>query len=421
MAVTPFKALLFFLGGCTAAAATAYVSDVFDPYLGPPAAVVSLPEPASGADLRPSSLPVPEPTTAATPPPSPEILPPSFDVVRVEGDGSFVIAGKAAPSAKVEIVTGARVIGRTIAGLDGDFAIVADEPLQPGGYQLALRSTTLHNVIATSLETAVVSIPQTKSGQVLVLIEQPGEGSKLVTMPEMASSGPAEALADKFRAAVSPASGKRSAEATTAESKVMVEAVEIEGRKIFLAGVADPGRKVRAYVDDVPLGEAKASPDGRFLIEAEFEISVGDHVIHVEVLEPDGIKVMAKAMVPFEREPGAAIAAVAPAAPDAVASTPLPSDAIGQLAAASERLALKLENVENAVIIRRGDTLWRISHRVYGQGVRYSTIYLANETQISDPNQIWPGQVFKVPERTPEGEPANMRAVGEQATTTSMQ
>jgi nucleoid-associated protein YgaU len=417
MAVTPFKALLFFLGGCTAAAATAYVSDVFNPYLGgPPARVVSLPEPASGA----ASLPGREPTTAATPAPSLEILPPSFDVVRVEGDGSFVIAGKAAPNAKLEIVTGARVIGRTIAGLDGDFAIVADEPLRPGGYQLALRSTTPDNVVATSLETAVVSIPETKSGQVLVLIEQPGEPSKLVTVPELGSTGPAEALADKFKAAVSPASVKPSAPASTGESKVIVEAVEIEGRTIFLAGIADPGRKVRAYVDDVPFGETETSPSGRFLIEARFEIRVGDHVIHVEVLEPDGIKVMAEATVPFEREPGVAIAAVAPTAPDAVASAPLPSDAGGQVAP-SERLPPKLENVENAVIIRRGDNLWRISHRVYGHGMRYSTIYLANETQISDPDRIWPGQVFKVPGRTPEGEPANMRAVGEQATTTSMQ
>src|SRR5690606_4934226 len=32
----------------------------------------------------------------------------------------------------------------------------------------------------------------------------------------------------------------------------------------------------------------------------------------------------------------------------------------------------------NSVIIRRGDTLWQISRRVYGQGVRYTTIYLAN-------------------------------------------
>ena len=119
-------------------------------------------------------------------------------MVRVEGDGSIVIAGKAAPNAKVEIVTGARVIGRTIAGPDGDFAIIVDEPLKPGGYQLALRSTTPDNVVTTSLETAVVSIPETESGQVLVLIEQPGEPSKLVTVPEMASSSPAQALADKL-------------------------------------------------------------------------------------------------------------------------------------------------------------------------------------------------------------------------------
>jgi nucleoid-associated protein YgaU len=50
------------------------------------------------------------------------------------------------------------------------------------------------------------------------------------------------------------------------------------------------------------------------------------------------------------------------------------------------------------VIIRRGDSLWRISQRVYGQGVRYTTIYLANRDQIRDPNKIYPGQVFGVPD-----------------------
>ncbi len=59
---------------------------------------------------------------------------------------------------------------------------------------------------------------------------------------------------------------------------------------------------------------------------------------------------------------------------------------------------------QGGVIIRRGDTLWRISRRVYGRGVRYSTIYLANQTQIEDPDRIWPGQVFKMPEKTPEGD-----------------
>lgn len=58
-----------------------------------------------------------------------------------------------------------------------------------------------------------------------------------------------------------------------------------------------------------------------------------------------------------------------------------------------------LAESQNSVIIRRGDTLWQISRRVYGQGVRYTTIYLANEDQIKNPDLIEPGQIFGVPEK----------------------
>jgi nucleoid-associated protein YgaU len=51
----------------------------------------------------------------------------------------------------------------------------------------------------------------------------------------------------------------------------------------------------------------------------------------------------------------------------------------------------------NAVIIRRGDTLWQISRRTYGLGVRYTTIYIANEDKILNPDRIRPGQVFGLP------------------------
>lgn len=48
-------------------------------------------------------------------------------------------------------------------------------------------------------------------------------------------------------------------------------------------------------------------------------------------------------------------------------------------------------------IIRRGDNLWTIARRVYGQGIRYTTIYEANSGQIRDPDDIYPGQVFELP------------------------
>ena len=86
--------------------------------------------------------------------------------------------------------------------------------------------------------------------------------------------------------------------------KVTVDAVEIEGRKVFVAGAADPGRNVRVYANDILLGEAPASPSGRFLIETERDLPVGDYIIRADALEPDGDKVVARAAVPFEREPG---------------------------------------------------------------------------------------------------------------------
>jgi len=48
-------------------------------------------------------------------------------------------------------------------------------------------------------------------------------------------------------------------------------------------------------------------------------------------------------------------------------------------------------------IIRRGDNLWTIAKRVYGEGMRYTTIYQANTEQIRDPARIYPGQVFELP------------------------
>ena len=97
-------------------------------------------------------------------------------------------------------------------------------------------------------------------------------------------------------------------------------------REIFLAGVASPHRRVRAYINDVLLGDTVTSPAGRFLIEAERDVAAGNHIIRVEVLGPDGVEVIAGATVPFEREPGEVVAAVAPTALNATVPAPVPQD-----------------------------------------------------------------------------------------------
>lgn len=56
-------------------------------------------------------------------------------------------------------------------------------------------------------------------------------------------------------------------------------------------------------------------------------------------------------------------------------------------------------SIETRTVVR-GDSLWRISRKVFGHGIRYTLIYEANADQIRDPSLIYPGQVFVLPHMT---------------------
>ncbi len=505
------------------------------------------------------AAPVPQVDAAA--------ISPSFDVLRVEPDGSAVIAGRAQPDSDLEITNGATVVARVKVGPSGDFATALDDPLPPGDHQLVLRSTGKDGTSTTSEETATVSVPADRNGKLLAMVTKPGKASRVMAMPapngtasagadEQAASGTSPA-ANNDTATIAPASATGShalqetspAEATAGlpalpagssglassapsmaaaptaplsanaaptDSELRVTAVEIEGPKLFVAGMSKPGTSVRGEADGKLIGTAKGGPDGSFVIEGILDLPVGDHKIAVESLGANG-QATVRVEVPFNRPAGEQVAAVADssistsmsgvdggtldnlrsgaaraynllqdlyadgkqptaeevaaarsatgialkslseyrlpagaspaagsiaeaAAQDAAAALAaldnLPKDvaavgssigdvgdmvarAVGPVIAqqikgvdsavgAPEAVAANgartiqqaplTQSQRNSVIIRRGDTLWQISRRVYGQGVRYTTIYLANEDQIANPDIIQPGQIFGVPE-----------------------
>lgn len=45
----------------------------------------------------------------------------------------------------------------------------------------------------------------------------------------------------------------------------------------------------------------------------------------------------------------------------------------------------------------KGDTLWKISEKAYGNGAKYQAIFEANKPMLSDPDKIYPGQVLRIP------------------------
>ena len=47
--------------------------------------------------------------------------------------------------------------------------------------------------------------------------------------------------------------------------------------------------------------------------------------------------------------------------------------------------------------VKKGDCLWNIAKKFYGNGAAYTKIYDANTNKIADPNRLYPGQVFVIP------------------------
>lgn len=153
---------------------------------------------------------------------------------------------------------------------------------------------------------------------------------------------------------------------------VSVEAVEVVDDATVVAGAAPPGGTVRLYLDGALLGQTEATEDGRFLLDATGRLKPGRRTVRAEIVAPSGT-VLARAETAVLHE--------------------LDADETSDEPGGEGTL-----RTGTAIIIREGDSLWRIAQRTYGRGTRFSRIFEANREQIVDPDRIFAGQVFRLPD-----------------------
>jgi hypothetical protein len=219
----------------------------------------------------------------------------------------------------------------------------------------------------------------------VIALAREGVASEALAMPGVQGADSSGAPRLKLRSVAADAAGGQGvSDAAARDLTLGVEAVEAEGGTLYVAGSSQPGALVRVYVDDIFVGEARTGTRGRWLLEAKHELTLraGTLTIRAEQVRAGSARVEARAEVPFIRRLDAAAllpAARAGSALAAAAGKPLP--------------------VPEPIIIRRGDTLWKLARRAYGRGLRYTTIYGANADQIRNPDLIFPGQVFVMPVR----------------------
>ncbi|MBS1887142.1 MAG: hypothetical protein JSU06_08130, partial [Actinobacteria bacterium] len=206
----------------------------------------SLPGPAAPAiaPARPAAAPA-----APAAPPGP--TPPSFDIVRIAPNGDAVLAGRAAPGAEVSVLADGKPVGRAVADAGGAWALTTDKPLPSGGHELTLTERVPGAAEIAGPGSVVAVVPAKPSGPALAVLAQPDAASRVLQAP------PSPAAAPGAAPGAPAAKGQPLGLAT----------VDYDERGVLrFAGAAPPGRAVRVYVDDAPVGDAVADADGRWTL-----------------------------------------------------------------------------------------------------------------------------------------------------------
>ena len=265
---------------------------------------------------------------------------PSFDIVRVDRTGYAVIAGRAKPNASVTIYANEEELARADADSNGEWAIATDTPLEQGPVELTLSMTTTDGMTVISEQTILIYVPDREGDLPLVLRTTPGGATQVVQNPRDMPDGLGPLTLD-------------------------VIDYDDSGAVIF-SGRAEAGRVVQLFINEQFLGQTTATESGRWRLAPDAQIAPGVYKLVVIQLDENGRPAYAIEL-PFER-------------------------------ATADQIQLR----DGKVIVQPGNSLWRIARRAYGRGAQYTIIYEANEDQIRDPDLIYPGQIFEVPDTEEE-------------------
>ncbi|PCJ05036.1 MAG: peptidoglycan-binding LysM [Rhodobacteraceae bacterium] len=143
---------------------------------------------------------------------------------------------------------------------------------------------------------------------------------------------------------------------------------------VQLAGRARPVSLVRVYLDNSPVADIRAAEDGRWKAQLS-DVVPGIYTLRLDELDAEG-KVLSRLETPFKRE-----------SPDVL-----------QPPVSAEESPAQPAPPIRAATVQKGDTLWAISRERYGDGLLYVRVFEANKGAIRDPDLIYPGQIFSIPE-----------------------
>ena len=384
---------------------------------------------------------------------------PKFDLVRIEDDGSALIAGLAEGT------------GHVILSVDGIELSDARSDLNGSGQFVIfafLPSKTTPQALRLHLYTEDGAEPVISTEIVFVAAAPKVEPKLSATTEELAAASdtdtetvPAEVAQSEVPKAAAPPTVIISDDAGVRilQDSGPILTVSIDTISYTLTGDVSIGGRaagrgfVRIYLDNKAITTSRISDSGYWTVDL-LNVEAGIYTLRVDELNSAG-DVLSRTETPFKREKPAELVALmadsneatpeemlvaaealepevttgdvvasaadkdteitqttvevqAEVADFAASDTPgaeLAPGASGAAAAVSEGepaasdAALRAPSVTFRVkTVQPGSTLWAIAKESYGEGIEYFKVFEANKERIRDPDLIYPGQVFEIPD-----------------------
>ncbi|MEO9875811.1 MAG: Ig-like domain-containing protein [Anderseniella sp.] len=286
------------------------------------------------AETTPSAEPAPEvklgdePTKPEAAEAEPEGA--SFDIVRVEEDGSAVLAGRAAPGSTVRLLINEKIAGETQANERGEWVLIPAEPMAAGAHQMQIETENAAGEVKLAEQSVALTVPDQPGTQPLIVLSETAKPSKVLQKPDPAEVKQAEATqesnssesgeataaagqkpaAESKTAALEPSATATAPAATSTGRSLNVDVVDYNDAGLTtFSGRSAPGSTVRVYVDDVATGEAVAGSDGTWSFTAGREIASGPHTLRTDQIGTGG-NVTERIELPFFRESAERIASL---------------------------------------------------------------------------------------------------------------
>ena len=281
----------------------------------------------------------------------PAIVMPTIDVARIGPDGSAVFAGLADTKSTVTLFENDQLLTQSSANSEGEWVAIVDKPLSPGKHLIFVEMTRLDGTTQRAERAILVELSATQNDTPLVA---------LVPMTDNAVVALLQA----------PKELARSDTATVTVDDVLVAAPEIYIGTLSWAGTTSLRIKGMAKQ-----GIAVAGTLGRLSFGPVEVTDAGTWQAIIDSSSLGNAPVMLTALL-LDKES------------EAIAKTGF------------EVMPAQLEigrDGSEMVVIQKGDMLWRIAYRTYGNGIRYLDIVNRNKARINNPDLIFPTQIFALP------------------------